>query len=68
MSPDQINQKHGRAVYRCRWCHAESGLHWWAGTSCPVCANPECSARCAQEVREERERLQREAEDDGGVF
>jgi hypothetical protein len=40
-TPDEINKKNG-AHYRCRPCGASSGLRWYRGTSCPVCANPEC--------------------------
>lgn len=42
LSPDQINEKHGRVAYRCRVCHAESGLQWFNDTSCPVCSKPGC--------------------------
>ena len=43
LSPDQINAKNG-TNYRCRPCGAKSGLHWYRGTSCPVCDKPECAA------------------------
>ena len=42
-SPGQINVEHGRVVYRCRVCRAESDLVWFKGTSCPVCRKPECA-------------------------
>jgi hypothetical protein len=44
MSPDQINAQFGKPVYHCRPCKAETGLHWYRGTSCPVCSKPECTA------------------------
>lgn len=43
MSPDQINQQHGKPVWTCFGCKAESGLHWWNGLSVAVCRDkPEC--------------------------
>ena len=45
MTPDQINQKHGKPSWRCNSCGAESGLTWWNGLSVAVCArNADCHA------------------------
>lgn len=45
MTPDEINQKHGKPTWRCWHCRAESGLEWWRGMSVAVCErNSECSA------------------------
>lgn len=52
MIPDQINATHRQVIYRCRACQAESGLRWFAGTSCPVCSKPECSAVLTKEIEE----------------
>jgi hypothetical protein len=49
LSPDQINARHEKAVYHCRACRVESGLHWYRGTSCPVCSKPECIQFCDRE-------------------
>lgn len=49
LSPDQINAQHSDPVYRCRVCRAATGLHWFNGTSCPVCDKPSCNAALAQE-------------------
>lgn len=54
-SPDEINLKNG-AHYRCRPCGATSGLHWYRGTSCPVCSKPECT----QSLNEEWAQMERE--------
>lgn len=42
MTPDQINEKHGKPVWKCFGCQAESGLHWWNGLSVAVCRKTEC--------------------------
>lgn len=43
MSPDQINEKHGKPSWRCNSCGATSGLEWWNGLSVAVCrGKPEC--------------------------
>lgn len=52
MSPDEINKQHGKAVYRCRNCRTEEGLHWYRDTSCPVCSNDACIKLCDDEWRE----------------
>lgn len=64
MSPDQVNAKHGSAVWRCFHCRAETGLHWYHGLSVAICRDkPECGAaydalverQCAEEqARRER--------------
>ena len=38
MSPDAINQKHGKPSWKCWHCRAESDLLWWNGLSVAVCA------------------------------
>jgi hypothetical protein len=43
--PHEINATHGKVYYRCRPCGAETNLHWFRGTSCPVCNKPECTAQ-----------------------
>lgn len=44
MTPDQINAKHGKAMWRCNSCGATSGLTWWNGLSVAVCsANKKCA-------------------------
>lgn len=44
MTPDQINEKHGKPSWRCNTCRATSGLKWWNGLSVAVCSgNPDCS-------------------------
>jgi len=48
MTPDQINEKNG-AKYHCRACGVMTGLHWFNGTSCPVCSKPECQATLQRE-------------------
>lgn len=40
--PHQINEHHGKIVYRCRGCGVATGLVWFMGTSCPVCLKLEC--------------------------
>ena len=43
MTPDQINEKHGKPSWRCNTCKAESNLEWWNGLSVAVCrGKPEC--------------------------
>lgn len=51
MSPDDINKRHGEIIYRCRPCQAAIGLSWFANTSCPVCARPECHAALGAEYQ-----------------
>lgn len=48
-SPDAINARHPEPVYRCRACRVSMGLSWYRGTSCPVCADPNCIAFCDRE-------------------
>jgi ribosomal protein S14 len=44
MTPDKINEKHGRAAWRCNSCGATSGLMWWNGMSVAICrGNDRCS-------------------------
>lgn len=63
MSPDQINEQMGKVVYRCRPCRAESGLHWFNGTSCPVCSKPECTEALRKEWAEAYAAMQEEDDD-----
>jgi hypothetical protein len=58
MSPNQINREHGKPVWKCWHCRAESGLHWWNGLSVAVCDNKECSDACTQFINDEAEREQ----------
>ena len=62
-TPDEINLKHG-ASYRCRPCGATSGLHWYRGTSCPVCSNPECTKALNKEWSQMEQDMQRSQDDD----
>ena len=44
MTPDQINEKHGKASWKCNTCGETKGLMWWNGLSVAVCSmNPRCS-------------------------
>lgn len=49
MTPDDVNQRDGVMHYRCRSCRVDHGLHWYRGTSCPVCSKPECIKFCDDE-------------------
>lgn len=49
LTPDEINARPGGPFYSCRRCHATTGLHWYRGTSCPVCSDPACTAFCDRE-------------------
>lgn len=49
MTPDEINSRYPVPVYRCRVCRTPTGLHWYRGTSCPVCPRPECIKVCDSE-------------------
>lgn len=58
LSPEGINKTHGRAVWTCWGCKAETGLHWHNGWSVAMCSNPACAsaytAMCrAQELDQE---------------
>jgi hypothetical protein len=57
LSPEGINRTHGRPVWRCWGCKAETGLHWHNGWSVAMCRNPECAkaydAMCADQVASE---------------
>ena len=71
MSPDQINEKHGKASWRCNSCGATSGLKWWHGLSVAVCAgNERCSKaegeRYANSAAEQEAQVAYEAEWIGG--
>lgn len=55
MSPDEINTKHGNAVWKCVTCRAESGLHWWHGLSVAVCNNEACGAAFGEKCRAQEE-------------
>lgn len=48
LSPSQINTKY-QANYRCRVCHEAMNLHWFNGTSCPVCDKAACTKALEQE-------------------
>ena len=61
MTPDQINEKHGKPSWRCNSCGAASGLMWWNGLSVAVCSQrSECSKaesdKFAAGAQEEAER------------
>jgi hypothetical protein len=42
LSPDQINEIHGKPTWKCWKCKAEEGLYWWGGMSIACCRKPEC--------------------------
>ena len=42
--PHEILDSAGNYLYACRPCGKKTNLHWYNGTSCPVCDNPECEA------------------------
>lgn len=43
LSPEQINEKHGKPTWKCWHCQAESNLYWYNGWSVAVCrSKPEC--------------------------
>lgn len=43
LSPEGINRDHGKAVWVCWGCKAETGLHWHNGWSVAMCQKPECA-------------------------
>lgn len=50
--PHEIKGVYGEIIYKCRVCHASEKLHWYGGTSCPVCDRPECIAALNEEFQE----------------
>ena len=40
--PHEIRREDGTPIYRCRACRTDINLHWYRGTSCPVCNKLEC--------------------------
>lgn len=52
MNPNEINAKFDEAVYHCRACKTDKNLHWFLGTSCPVCDKLECQQKLRQEWAE----------------
>lgn len=44
LSPEGINNRHGKATWTCWHCKAETRLHWHNGWSVAVCNDrPECA-------------------------
>lgn len=52
LTPDEINERHGEVIYRCRPCGAEKDLQWYRETSCPVCRRQECHSELDREFEE----------------
>ena len=43
LSPEGIHRTHGKPVWKCWGCKAETGLHWHNGWSVAMCQKPECA-------------------------
>jgi hypothetical protein len=42
VTPEEINAKFGRVVWKCNRCGATEGLYWWGGMSVAICPKQEC--------------------------
>lgn len=49
--PHDIRCEDGSPCYRCRVCRTAEKLHWYEGTSCPVCDKPACIDAVAAEYQ-----------------
>jgi len=54
-SPDDINKIHGKPVWKCFGCRAESGLHWHNGWSVAMCRKPECASSYTELITQQQE-------------
>lgn len=60
MTPDQINEQHGKPSWTCNTCKATRNLMWWRGFSVAICQD---SSICAKAQTDKfNYEMEREAE------